>query len=202
MYFEASLWTWPNLETENLKCRNISKMSSAWDIIRGTQGKAWMNPAVVPSSVNEELHSDAPCAWRSRAKKIACTVCMHIGPWGRKGIYGSSISVEDSNRIEMKFQAIARGRHDKRENTHTLQPQGFEEGGACRRIQTKGQKTEFLRIAFAVRDRQNGKECASGAMKDVAGSRSRGAVVMDHGCGFECECEGAKAERSGALNER
>jgi hypothetical protein len=33
MYFEALLWTWPNLETENLKCRNISKMSLAWDII-------------------------------------------------------------------------------------------------------------------------------------------------------------------------
>jgi hypothetical protein len=39
MYFEALLWTWPNLETENLKCRNISKMSSAWDIIQ----KEWCN---------------------------------------------------------------------------------------------------------------------------------------------------------------
>ncbi|KAJ7863858.1 hypothetical protein B0H13DRAFT_1899439 [Mycena leptocephala] len=100
-----------------------------------------------------------------------------------------------------------------------VQAWGFEEGGACRRIQTKGQKTEFVRIGLAVRDRQNGKECAGGAMKGKcargirqrsennysscrAGSRSSRAVVMeDNGCGFECECEGVKAERSGALNQ-
>ncbi|KAJ7887931.1 hypothetical protein B0H13DRAFT_1888688 [Mycena leptocephala] len=123
----------------------------------------------------------------------------------------------------LNYGTSQRGRrHDKHENTRMPQPRGFEEGGARRRIQTKGQKTEFVRIAFAVRDRQNGMECASGAMKGRyqdkrkgrhkkmvmdpslrVGSRSSRAVVMeDHGCGFECECEGAKAERSGALNER
>ncbi|KAJ7885624.1 hypothetical protein B0H13DRAFT_1889483 [Mycena leptocephala] len=97
-----------------------------------------------------------------------------------------------------------------------LQPRRFE-GGACRRIQTKGQKTEFVRIGLAVRDRQNGKECASDAMKgrytkrwswthrSAQGKKSKQqnvVVLEDHECGFECECEGAMAERGGALNER
>ncbi|KAJ7834077.1 hypothetical protein B0H13DRAFT_1914261 [Mycena leptocephala] len=82
----------------------------------------------------------------------------------------------------MKFQAIARRCHDKRENTRMLQPRGLEEGGACRRIQTKGQKTEFVRIALAVRDRQNGKECASSAMK---GRCKRAGCCIRHVGGIE-----------------
>ncbi|KAJ7885620.1 hypothetical protein B0H13DRAFT_2277817 [Mycena leptocephala] len=78
--------------------------------------------------------------------------------------------------------------------------------GACRRIQTKGQKTELVRIVFADRDRQNGKECASGAMKGrcAKGIRKyRTAGTKPGGHGIEELIQGSKEEdRMGWANQR
>ncbi|KAJ7907420.1 hypothetical protein B0H13DRAFT_1879572 [Mycena leptocephala] len=170
-----------------------------------------------------QVHSSSFCRVRNKAHAYSIHgITTEIGPWGRMGIYGGQISVEESKRIEMKFQARRRmehhshcaasqsrfnktknesrgqdlgytrlwtsqrgRRHDKHENTRMLQPRGFEEVGTCRRIQTKGPKTEFVWIVFAVRDRQNGKEQESSMLYQYF--ETRVGVGIENKAGWEIE---------------
>ncbi|KAJ7904154.1 hypothetical protein B0H13DRAFT_1881644 [Mycena leptocephala] len=125
--------------------RALGKEGNIWepDLCRGIESK-WNSKPLV--------RSESRCRLGTNQTKPNRLVAQPA----RAGVTRTRTRTEGKTYGYTRLWTPQRGRrHDKRENTRMLEPWGFEEGSA----------SESVRIAFAVRDRQNGKECASGAMK-------------------------------------